>query len=156
MSKCTVKKPRVLRKICPICGAYFHTYFGTPNKRNMKTGRPSILYFCSPECKAASYEAVNSDAPRFFGGLNASRKDLEAMDPYKLLALSILSFAVEDYRYTVQGKKAQYDVQETREMTKPEAIEAFFGSEWAEELAMGLYSSREMLGTLQKIRSEQA
>lgn len=152
MSKHTPKKPRLLHKVCPICGTHFTTYVTTPYKREIKK---RLTYYCSPDHFQCLPERDEKGPTLFVGNDLVQNKDIEASDPWCLLAFGILALAIDDYKSVLRKGKVGNDTAETRPLTSRSALEAFFRSEWAEDLALGLYSSEQMfarLHAMQRVR----
>ena len=159
------KKPpehRTLIRECPVCGTTFRTDVNSPYKRDVETGRHPARkykreYYCGAACKARSYSArgPGTRPGRRGDSYNQAHARLDAseIDPWRMLALSVISLAVEDYKNLLQGRRVSSIARGPALQWNIEEIEDFFGSGWAEELAQGLYSTEEMTAALLRMKS---
>lgn len=143
------RPPKVMRKTCKTCGIPFFT---TVEKALTRRQNGTTFYYCSPECRGHVI-MTHKDDTRFFRGFTAEEYDTGQIDPWKLLAISILSLALEDYKRVVQNKRLLGWSGSVHYLNIREEIEDFFRSGWAELLAMGSLSQEEMDRALARIRT---
>ena len=74
------------------------------------------------------------------------------IDPRRLLALNIITFALYDYKNIMEKGKAINTARDHPGRWNAAEIEDFFRSQWAQELVMHQYSTEEMLSALNEMR----